>query len=111
MEVSQKQQRIYVGDTVRFICKVKEGIPKPTVFWKSSNGYRVPDNHIKDQHDGGVILLFRNVNKQVQGNYSCVALNVAGNDEETVTLNVKGDIRTIEFLFMCYKVLLYEILI
>ena len=80
---------VYAGDRTSFFCRAVAGIPTPTVFWRTSSGYRVPNNYLKEVR-GGVALKFRKLYRGHQGKYVCVGLNIAGKQEKSVTLNVKG---------------------
>lgn len=83
---------VYAGDKTTFFCKSTSGIPKPTLHWISSGGYRVSSRYIKEAH-GGLLLKFAKLFKSHEGNYSCVGINIAGRVEEKVSIKVKGDPR------------------
>ena len=87
----------FVGDTKKFVCSVTHGFPKPMIFWRTSSGYRVPRNYVRETEDGKVVLIFKHVSKSLSGKYTCVGINAAGKTELTAILNVKGKTWTEKF--------------
>lgn len=90
ISVDATHKHSHTGDSTTFSCAVKEGIPKPVLFWKTSLGYRVPKHYVKELDDGTTVLVFRKVYKRLEGQYTCVGLNKAGKVEQAVMLTVKG---------------------
>ena len=92
MFINTYTQTAYVGDVKRYECSVRDGIPKPLLFWKTDKGYRVPNSYVQETEDGKVILVFKKVTAKLARNYTCVGINAAGKTEESVQLKVKGEL-------------------
>ena len=68
------------GSVVRIICTVS-GTPDPDVQW-IRNGIKITEGKKESP------LTFNSINRTDDGQYTCKASNVAGNDEKHVTLVV-----------------------
>ena len=79
----------YVGESISFFCQILNGIPKPILIWKTLSGYQVPTSQLK-KVDEGLVLKLSEISKSHEGEYICVASNVAGIQEKRVNLTVKG---------------------
>ena len=98
---SVNERIAFVGDEASFICTVASGEPSPVVFWKTDEGYRVPETFIK-QINEGTRLRFKSLSKEHEGQYTCHAENEVGYDEKSVNLTVKGNsIRFLSFWIIC----------
>ena len=89
ISVEPKRRISYAGTKTTFACKIKSGIPSPTLVWVNEDGYRVPKSYVKIIKDG-IVLKFRRLYRGHSGNYSCISHNVVGRVQRSVQLTVKG---------------------
>ncbi|XP_068104559.1 hemicentin-2 [Hyperolius riggenbachi] len=71
------------GGEVRIRCDVS-GYPEPQISWKHEDVFITNDS--KHTIIDGHILLIKDASEENSGNYSCVASNDLGTDEQSVTL-------------------------
>ena len=81
-----KHQIVLRGQNATFQCR-PSGVPEPTVSWFFSGGHLA--DHV--MNDGDLTLLLTKNNEQYEGNYTCIASNCAGRDEDTAQLTVYGN--------------------
>ena len=77
--------------TVNFRC-VASGIPEPSVFWNSSSNDMQPANKFDVKQEGRVLTI-HDVGTRDSGNYTCSAVNKAGEDNSAAVLEVVGKSR------------------
>ncbi|XP_078416540.1 roundabout homolog 1 isoform X3 [Cetorhinus maximus] len=77
-------QVLLVDETVEFKCEAR-GDPTPTVHWRKEDGL-LPKSRYEIQ--GGNTLVIRHVTAADVGTYTCVAENMVGKTEASVTLTV-----------------------
>lgn len=78
-------QKILEGESVKYLCYVTAGIPKPKVVWSRQNNKMFSKNS-KAYFDG--LLLLSNLTMYDDGIYICTATNVIGTVSSTVDLRV-----------------------
>lgn len=81
--------KVQVEHSIDLPC-VSQGVPQPTVSWKKDNTALVADGaHYRLSSEG--TLTVRQVALSDEGVYTCVASNVAGQDEASIQLQVQGE--------------------
>ena len=79
---------VNVGDQVTLTC-VTQGDPKPLVTWVKDDIRVINGNRFVLQPSGE--LSIREVGKNDEGNYQCVAKNDVGSEIKTVRVVVRGN--------------------
>ncbi|XP_051871183.1 roundabout homolog 1 isoform X3 [Pristis pectinata] len=77
-------QVLLVDETVEFKCEAR-GDPTPNVHWRKEDG-QLPK--LRSEIQGGNTLVIQHVTAADVGTYSCVAENMVGKTEASVTLTV-----------------------
>lgn len=72
----------WVGSIARFSCQIRHAVPPATITWKKDGSPLSPTDRIVILDQG--VLQINNVNKADEGNYRCVAENVAKTRESKV---------------------------
>ncbi|XP_052760298.1 basement membrane-specific heparan sulfate proteoglycan core protein-like isoform X2 [Mya arenaria] len=80
-------QRISVGSSALFQCRVMDGDPPPQVTWTRAGNLRMSER--VEVMDNGVIM-FKQAQQEDQGGYICSAQNEMGVITATATLYVEG---------------------
>ena len=83
--------RVLMKTTVNIRC-VASGIPEPSVFWNSSSNDMQPANKFDVKQEGRVLTIHE-VDTGDSGNYTCSAVNKAGQDTSAAVLEVVGKSR------------------
>jgi hypothetical protein len=81
---------IITGKNVSLSCVLIQGNPKPIVHWLHKGHVISDGNHYIKDGPGKVLII--NIQKQHEGDYTCVATNVAGNSTSVVSVNVQGKV-------------------
>ena len=76
------------GETTKIICTAK-GIPLPAISWTFNNGELPPDSAIRIFSNQSILVL-SNTSKRLEGWYTCIASNEAGDASSNCTLHVLG---------------------
>ncbi|KAK6167247.1 hypothetical protein SNE40_021325 [Patella caerulea] len=78
-----REQNFVVGQTINVTC-VAEGYPKPTFTWMRRNQLVIPnDRYIVKKG----FLLIKNIEREDQGDFECLARNSAGHDTAIARLS------------------------
>ncbi len=89
MIVSISQDMVVnVGDQVSLTC-VTQGDPKPLITWVKDD-IRVTNGNRFVLHASGELSI-KEIGKNDEGNYQCVAKNDVGSDIKTVRVVVRGN--------------------
>ncbi|MFT7803606.1 neural cell adhesion molecule 1-like isoform X2 [Arapaima gigas] len=75
-----------VGQAVMLACDAS-GAPKPTVTWARNNIFLEAGNKYSFNEDGSEMTI-KDVTKIDEGEYTCIARNKAGEEEQEIYLNV-----------------------
>lgn len=78
--------KVQVGHAIDLPC-VAQGVPEPSVSWLK-DGSSLLDGSQYRISDGALTL--NQVGLMDEGIYTCVASNIAGQDEATIQLHVQG---------------------
>lgn len=65
----------WVGSVARFSCQIRQAVPPATITWEKDGNSLSPSNRIVILDQG--VLQIKNVKKADEGNYRCIAKNVA----------------------------------
>lgn len=85
--------KVQVGHSIELPCVI-QGVPHPSVSWKKDGTTLVADGaHYSLSRNG--TLAVRQVALSDEGNYTCVASNVAGQDKASIQLQVQGEAVTV----------------
>ena len=87
--VSPRNQTVFEGRTAEINCTAK-GIPQPELSWTFDNGKLPPADAIIRNSSDQSILQLSNTSKNMEGWYTCMAENKAGNSSSNSTLHVLG---------------------
>lgn len=85
--VSPKQQTYTKGEMRNFTCSA-DGYPAPTYTWQRE-GQVLPSGGRVDVNGG--YISFRNLRPSDEGQYECVASNLAGEDTARIRLAYIGE--------------------
>ena len=77
---------LVTGFNLSLTCTVY-GEPPPTVYWIRNGSYDISSAVLGN---GNTSLFKRNVSIEDEGVYTCVTVNRAGNDSQSVGVEVKG---------------------
>ncbi|XP_071981860.1 hemicentin-2 isoform X2 [Engystomops pustulosus] len=83
IQIESSSTHLSHGGEVRIRCDVS-GYPEPQIVWK--HGENFLENDSKHTIINGNILLIKEPSQEDSGNYSCVASNGLGTDEQSLTL-------------------------
>lgn len=78
--------KVQVGHPIELPC-VAQGVPEPSITWLK-DGAALLDGSDHRISDGSLIL--NQVGLIDEGTYTCVASNIAGQDETNIQLQVQG---------------------
>jgi len=84
----QPVQKVPIGSSALFQCRLLSGIPSPVVKWTRDNDKPMTPN--TELMDGGVIR-FNQLTGEEEGTYKCVAENLAGRATVDATLVVEPE--------------------
>ena len=87
--VSPRNQTVFEGRTAEINCTAN-GIPQPELSWTFDNGKLLPADAIIRNSSDQSILQLSNTSKNMEGCYTCMAKNKAGNSSSNSTLHVLG---------------------
>ncbi|XP_049885171.1 basement membrane-specific heparan sulfate proteoglycan core protein-like isoform X3 [Pectinophora gossypiella] len=83
----QGEQAVPLGSQFELHCRVLGGVPAPDVTW-DRNGGRALSPHVQIQKHN--ILRFEKIEVNDEGEYTCVATNVAGTSSASAVLKVRS---------------------
>lgn len=89
--VAPAMKNFKTGETVTLTCSA-EAFPTPNFYWLRENKLMIPNERI--QLDGRTLTI-ANMFLGDQGQYQCLAENIAGDDTVTATLTYIGEEGTI----------------
>ncbi|XP_060586623.1 basement membrane-specific heparan sulfate proteoglycan core protein-like isoform X4 [Ruditapes philippinarum] len=81
-------QRVAVGSSALFQCRVMDGDPPPRISWSRVGGTPMPADKVETMDNG--VIMFKQVSQAEQGGYICTAENEMGSTTATATLIVEG---------------------
>lgn len=81
--------KVHVEHSIDLTC-VAQGVPQPSVMWKKNGTTPVVDGARYSLSTDGTMTV-RQVELSDGGVYTCVASNIAGQDEASVQLQVQGE--------------------
>ncbi|KAL2089466.1 hypothetical protein ACEWY4_014154 [Coilia grayii] len=84
--LSAPEVSVVEDQQVTLPCVLLAGNPLPERRWIHLNGLVLSDSHVSIRKDGS--LHIERVRRQDEGDYTCLAENVAGSSNQTTTLNV-----------------------
>ena len=89
------------GNTVALVCNAT-GDPVPVQTWSRNGNELMSGGRYRISSDGRVLTVQGVTEAQDEGEFTCHASNVAGNDSATLTLSVQGAfmICGVDFLYM-----------
>lgn len=79
-------------------CLVPSGLPSPKVYWRNSEGHIVSDSGPVRVQDNTLVIAKARINED-EGNYTCVAENLAGETDMTVEVMVTGKYTSSCYIF------------
>lgn len=65
----------WVGSVARFSCQIRQAVPPAIITWEKDGSSLSPNDRIIILHQG--VLQIKNIKKADEGNYRCIAKNVA----------------------------------
>lgn len=72
----------WVGSVARFSCQIRQAVPPATITWEKDGSSLSPSDRIVILDQG--VLQINNVKTEDEGNYRCIARNVAKTRESQV---------------------------
>uniref|UniRef100_A0A8C1I856 Hemicentin 1 n=1 Tax=Cyprinus carpio TaxID=7962 RepID=A0A8C1I856_CYPCA len=81
--LSPKEVKIKVNNSLTLECEA-QAIPTPTLVW-----YK--DGQVKNTYTTGRIVQIKHTQVSDTGRYTCVATNIAGEDEKDFDVNIQGE--------------------
>ncbi|KAL0852381.1 hypothetical protein ABMA28_000578 [Loxostege sticticalis] len=83
----QGEQALNLGSSFDLLCRVKGGVPEPTVTWSRSGGRPLsPFVQLQPYN----VLRFERIDVNDEGEYSCTASNIAGTATASATIKVRS---------------------
>ena len=79
------------GNTVALVCNAT-GDPVPVQTWSQNGNELTSGGRYQISSDGRVLMVQGVIEAQDEGEFTCHASNVAGNDSATLTLSVQGSL-------------------
>ncbi|KAG7487576.1 hypothetical protein MATL_G00024880, partial [Megalops atlanticus] len=85
--ISPKEVKIKVNNTLTLECEA-EAIPTPTLQWYKDGQLLRADDHVTITANGRIVQI-RQAQVSDTGRYTCVATNIAGEDEKDFDVNIQ----------------------
>lgn len=104
-KVNPEDTMVAVGDTAILKCQPPRGEPEPRVIWRKDGSRLTTNSRITLEQDGD--LMISSIEKVDAGEYTCVAVNKAGESEsQTAKVTVYGKYPETRFrLLLCTTLL------
>ncbi|KAM9325336.1 hemicentin-2 [Gastrophryne carolinensis] len=82
IQIESSSSQLSHGGEVKIHCDVS-GYPEPQIIWKHGDTFIINDSkHTID----GKVLVIKDASQEDSGSYSCIASNILGTDEQSITL-------------------------
>ncbi|TRZ02412.1 hypothetical protein DNTS_034467 [Danionella cerebrum] len=86
--LAPKEVKIKVNHTLTLECEA-QAIPAPTLVWYKDGQILKADHHLTITANGRIVQI-KHTQISDTGRYSCVATNIAGEDEKDFDVNIQG---------------------
>ncbi|XP_048833472.1 hemicentin-1 isoform X1 [Brienomyrus brachyistius] len=84
---SQKEVKIKVNNTLTLECEA-QAVPTPRLTWYKDGQLLIADHHVTISTNGRVVQI-KHAQVSDTGRYTCVATNIAGEDEKDFDVNIQ----------------------